>query len=251
MAKAVREVVFDTETTGRSAAEGDRIVEIGCVELINLLPTGQVLQCYVNPQGREIPDEVVRVHGLSNAFLADKPPFSDESVVDRLMAFLGDSPIVAHNAEFDRSFLNAELERLKRPPVPQERFIDTLPIARKKFPGASNSLDALSRRFQLDRAGFNLEARKGAGGHGALVDAKILAEVYLQLKGGREQRLALEPNRPEDGEEAVGLVYVAIVRRERRVKGVRIGVTAAERAAHAAFVAEMGENALWRKLGED
>jgi DNA polymerase-3 subunit epsilon len=242
----MREVVFDTETTGREAEGGDRIVEIGCVELINLAP-GETLQRYINPAGREIPDEVVKVHGLTNAFLSNKPLFKDPDVVDRLMAFFGDSPIVAHNAEFDRKFLNAELVRLGRAPLPPERFIDTLVIARKKFPGASNSLDALSRRFQLDKSGFDLGDRKGPGGHGALKDARMLAEVYLELRGGREQKLALEAEAEVDPEEAAGVKFEPIVRRERRARALPERLTAAEREAHAAFVAKLGEGALWKK----
>jgi DNA polymerase-3 subunit epsilon len=243
----MREVVFDTETTGREAEGGDRIVEIGCVELINLAPAA-TLQRYINPAGRDIPDEVIKVHGLTPAFLRDKPLFKDPDVVDRLMAFFGDSPIVAHNAEFDRRFLNAELIRLGREPLPPERFVDTLVIARKKFPGASNSLDALSRRFNLDKAGFDLSDRKGPGGHGALKDARMLAEVYLELRGGREQRLALD-NEPEaDATEAAGVRFEPIVRRERRPRPLAGRLDEAAKAAHAALVAKLGENALWKRF---
>jgi DNA polymerase III subunit epsilon len=242
----MREVVFDTETTGREAEGGDRIVEIGCVELINLSP-GETLQRYINPAGRDIPDEVVKVHGLTNAFLSNKPLFKDPDVVDRLMAFFGDSPIVAHNAEFDRKFLNAELVRLGREPLPPERFIDTLVIARKKFPGASNSLDALSRRFQLDKAGFDLSDRKGPGGHGALKDARMLAEVYLELRGGREQKLALEAEEEADPGAAAGVRFEPIVRRERRAKLLPLRQTREEREAHAALVAKLGPNAVWKR----
>ncbi|MET0182952.1 MAG: DNA polymerase III subunit epsilon, partial [Caulobacterales bacterium] len=190
----MREIVFDTETTGREPfirggdgrLIGDRIVEIGAIELMNLNPTGRTLHLYICPQC-EVPEEVVRIHGLTTHFLRDKPPFA--SVVEQILEFFGDAPLIAHNAEFDRKFINAELMELGLPLISDTRCIDTLPIARKKFPGASNSLDALAKRFQLDRYGFDLAARKGPGGHGALVDAKILAEVYLELKGGREQRL--------------------------------------------------------------
>src|SRR5262249_3277174 len=142
---------------------GDRVVEIGCVEIVNLAPTGRTLHLYLNPE-RDVPDEVVRVHGLTGAFLKDKPLFKD--VVDQILEFFGDAPLVAHNAEFDRKFLNAEFELVGLPHYPQSRFVDTLPIARKKFPGAANSLDALAKRFELDRYGFDLAGRKGAGGHG-------------------------------------------------------------------------------------
>ena len=186
----MREIVFDTETTGRDPLTGDRIVELACVEIVNLLPTGATFHRYINPE-RDVPEEVVRIHGLTGAFLRDKPIFGSEDVLAPLLDFIGDSPLVAHNAEFDRKFFNAELVRLKLPAWGPERFVDTLPIARALFPGAANSLDALSRRFQLDRYGYDLAKRKGAGGHGALLDARMLAEVYLQLKGGRERKLAL------------------------------------------------------------
>jgi DNA polymerase-3 subunit epsilon len=242
----LREIVFDTETTGREAENGDRIVEIGCVELINLSPVS-TFQRYVNPAGREIPEEVVKVHGLTNAFLSDKPLFKDPDIVDALLEFLKDSPIVAHNADFDRRFVNAELLRLGRPPLPPERFIDTLAIARKKFPGASNSLDALSRRFSLDKAGFDLSDRKGPGGHGALKDARMLAEVYLELRGGREQKLALEAVAEEALEEAAGVRFEAIVRRERRPRPLPSLLNRQEIEAHAVLVSGLGEAALWNK----
>ena len=242
----MREIVFDTETTGREAENGDRIVEIGCVELINLSPVS-TFQRYVNPAGREVPEEVVKVHGLTNAFLSDKPLFKDPDIVDALLEFLKDSPIVAHNADFDRRFVNAELLRLGRPPLPPERFIDTLAIARKKFPGASNSLDALSRRFSLDRAGFDLSDRKGPGGHGALKDARMLAEVYLELRGGREQKLALEAVAEEALEEAAGVRFEAIVRRERRPRPLPSLLNRQEIEAHAVLVSGLGEGALWNK----
>jgi DNA polymerase-3 subunit epsilon len=243
-----REIIFDTETTGREADGGDRIVELGCVELINLRATGETLQRYINPE-RDIPDEVVRVHGLTLTFLKDKPVFSSPDVIDALLDFLKDSPIVAHNADFDRKFLNAELIRAGRKPIDPDRFVDTLPIARKKFPGASCSLDALCRRFQLDKMGFDLGDRKGPGGHGALKDARMLAEVYVELRGGREQRLALED---EVGTQASAgaLGTSPIVRRERRPRPLPSFLTDGERAAHAAFLDTLGPNALWRRTPE-
>lgn len=247
----MREIVFDTETTGRvpfarqkGAIIGDRIVEIGAVELFNLAPTGRTLHLYVCPQC-DVPDEVVRIHGLTKHFLSDKPIF--ETVVQEILEFFGDAPLVAHNAEFDRSFLNAEFRDLNTPEFPSDRFIDTLALARKKYPGASNSLDALARRFELDRFGFDLAARKGPGGHGALIDAKILAEVYLQLKGGREQRLdfALDQPLAPTGDVRV----VSYVRRPPRPAPLPPRGSAEEAAAHAAFVDALGANALWRKFG--
>ncbi len=238
----MREIVFDTETTGRDPLLGDRIVEIACVEIVNLLPTGATFHRYINPE-RDVPEEVVRVHGLTGAFLRDKPVFGAADVIGPLLDFMGDSPLVAHNAEFDRKFLNAEFRRLDRLEFPQERFVDTLPIARALFPGAANSLDALSRRYQLDRYGFDLAKRKGAGGHGALIDARMLAEVYLQLRGGRERKLSFLEEKPESAEGAPAAFE--IVRRPPRKKALAARLTPAEEAAHAAFVAQLGDKALW------
>lgn len=240
----MREIVFDTETTGRDAERGDRIVELGAVELFNLSPTGRTLHLYFNPQC-EVPDEVVRIHGLTTSFLRDKPLFAD--TVQQILDFFEDSPIVAHNAEFDRRFLNAEMAKLNLATHATERYVDTLAIARKRFPGASCSLDALAKRFQLDRYGFDLGARKGAGGHGALVDAKILAEVYLQLKGGREQALdfALPSSAPVNEAGAAALVYA---KQPQRPRPLAPHLSDEEAAAHAKFVEGLGPEALWLKL---
>lgn len=243
----MREIIFDTETTGVNPKEGDRIVEIGCVELINLNPTGVTFHRYLNPE-RDVPDEVVKVHGLTNAFLKDKPVFA--AIADELLAFIGDSPLVAHNVEFDRAFLNAELERLGKPLIPQDRCIDTLVIAREKFRGANNRLDALAKRFQLERYGFDLEARKGAGGHGALLDSKMLAEIYLQLRGGREQSFDFG-----DGRDAAKDGIAGPSGEHRRTPApprpspLAPLLTHAERAAHAAFIGAMKTPPLWRAEG--
>lgn len=239
----MREIVFDTETTGRDPEFGDRIVEIGAVELWNLSPTGRTLHLYICPQC-DVPDEVVRVHGLTTAFLADKPLFA--ALAPQIVEFFGDAPLIAHNAEFDRKFMNAEFARIGIPPIGMERCIDTLAIARNKFRGASNSLDALARRFELDRFGFDLAARKGPGGHGALVDAKILAEVYLQLKGGREQRLALEVE--THIEATVEIAAIDFPKRAPRPAPLPSRLTAEEAARHAAFIDGLGEGALWKKI---
>jgi DNA polymerase-3 subunit epsilon len=245
----MREIVFDTETTGVFPEHPepdlrDRIVEIGCVEIVNLERTGREFHVYLNPD-RSVPEEVVRVHGLTRDFLSQHRRFTE--VVDSFMEFVGDAPLVAHNAAFDQGFLNAELRRCGREPARSERFVDTLMIARKRFPGASCSLDALAKRFQLDRYGFDLAARKGAGGHGALIDARILAEVYLQLQGGREQRLAFEA---EVVMQTAGPQRAAhLTRRAVRAKPLPALLTAEEEAAHAAFVAGLGPNALWLKTG--
>lgn len=245
----MREIVFDTETTGvfpdhPEAEFRDRIVEIGCVEIVNLERTGREFHAYLNPE-RSVPDEVVRVHGLTRDFLLQHKKFSE--IADEFLAFIGDAPLVAHNAAFDQGFINAEFRRLQLAEHGPERFVDTLQIARKRFPGASCSLDALAKRFQLDRYGFDLAARKGAGGHGALIDARILAEVYLQLKGGREQRLAFDV---ADAvvESAEVLRPVQFARREPRPQALPSRLTTEEAAAHAAFVEKLGLNALWLKI---
>ena len=175
-----REVVLDTETTGLSPADGHRLVEVAAWELHDLVPTGRYFHSYVNPE-REMPEEAFAVHGLSAAFLAEKPLFAE--IVDELLEFLGDSPLVIHNAGFDMAFLNAELTRAGREPLPTSRAIDTLLLARQRFPGAPVSLDALCRRYGIDNSRRAL--------HGALLDSQLLAEVYLQLLGGRQTALDL------------------------------------------------------------
>ena len=176
----MREIALDTETTGISPRDGHRIIEIGALELMHHLPTGRKLHLYINPE-REIDDGAVAVHGITSDFLAEKPIFAD--IVDEFLAFVGDDPIVIHNASFDMGFLNAELKRLDRPVLPMAQSIDTLMMARKKFPGAQANLDALCRRFEIDNSHRDL--------HGALVDADILAAVYIELLGGRQPGLSL------------------------------------------------------------
>jgi DNA polymerase III subunit epsilon len=176
----MREIVLDTETTGMDPLTGDRVVEIGCVEVVNGVSTGQTFHVYINPE-RSMPAEAERVHGLSEAFLADKPVFAE--IAGEFMDFIAEDPLVIHNAEFDMKFLNAELKRLGFKAMPAGRAVDTLAIARKKFPGAQASLDALCKRFGIDNSSRTL--------HGALLDAQLLAEVYLELKGGREPGLGL------------------------------------------------------------
>jgi len=177
----MREIVLDTETTGLDPAAGHRVVEIGCVELMNHLPTGESLQLYINPE-REMPPEAFEVHGLSDTFLADKPKFHE--IIATFQDFIADSRLVIHNAGFDLRFLNAELAALDLAPLPAERAVDTVRLAREKFPGAPASLDALCRRFAIDAS-----ARSK---HGALLDAELLAEVYLELVGGRQPDLTLD-----------------------------------------------------------
>ncbi|WP_041794355.1 DNA polymerase III subunit epsilon [Pararhodospirillum photometricum] len=223
----MREIVLDTETTGLDPATGDRIVEVGCVELINHLPSGQELHLYINPE-RDMPAEAFRVHGLSEAFLADKPVFAE--VVDELMAFLGDAPLVIHNAAFDMKFLNAELKRVGRPPLPPERAIDTLRMAQTRYPGSPASLDALCRRFNIDTSSREK--------HGALIDTLLLAQVYLELIGGREPGLAL--GAADKGGEGAERIVI-----ERPYRAPRPhAASAAERDAHAAFLKKL-KNPLW------
>lgn len=177
----MREVVLDTETTGLSVVDGNRIIEIGCVELEDRLPTGQIYHAYLNPGDMIVPPEVVQLTGLDNEFLQDYPTF--ETQVDDLCEFLQDSPLVIHNAPFDVGFLNAEFQRLQRPEIPLSRAIDTLLLARRKFPGAPANLDALSKRFNI---------RIPRDKHGALLDAQILAEVYVELMGGRQRSFTFD-----------------------------------------------------------
>lgn len=176
----MREIVLDTETTGLDPATGDRIVEIGCLELINHVPTGRTLHHYINPE-RDMPEEAFAVHGLSTEFLSGYPVFA--ALADEIVEFLGDAVLVIHNAAFDMKFINAELKRLARPEIPMSQALDTVQLARRKYPGAQVSLDALCRRFEIDNGHRTL--------HGALLDADLLAAVYLELIGGRQPDLAL------------------------------------------------------------
>lgn len=187
-----RKVALDTETTGLEPAEGHRVIEVGCVELRENVPTGRTWHTFLNPE-REVPEAARAVHGLSTAFLADKPRFAD--IVDEFLGFLEDSPLVIHNAAFDLGFLNTELRLASRPPLDGARAIDTFRLARAKRPNAPASLDALCRAFGID-----LSAREER--HGALLDAQLLAQVYLELEGGRQQRLSLAPKPAEAREEA-------------------------------------------------
>jgi DNA polymerase-3 subunit epsilon len=226
----MREIVFDTETTGFEPDEGHRIVEIGCVELMDHFPTGRTLQFYLNPE-RDIPIESQRVHGLSAEFLADKALFAH--VVDEFLEFLGDAPLVIHNASFDIKFINAELNRVGRRPIPLARTIDTIEIAKRKVPGARYSLDELCKRFGVD-----LSARAK---HGALLDAQLTAEIYLELIGGRQRGFMLAPVEIA----AAGSQSGHKAARQRPEK-LEPRITEAELTAHADFVArELGEKSLW------
>jgi DNA polymerase III subunit epsilon len=227
----MREIVLDTETTGLDPLRGDRIVEIGCVEMVNRFVTGQVFHCYMNPE-RPMAPEAFAVHGLSDAFLADKPIFRD--VADDFLAFIGDDPLVIHNASFDMGFLNAELKRLKKSPLAADRVIDTLMIARRKHPGQQNSLDALCVRYGIDNS-----RRKR---HGALLDAEILAEVYGELTGGKQSSLLLARDENTGRPEKSGASDIQT--RQLDIPIITL-ISADERDKHRAFVAELGEKALW------
>ena len=222
----MREIVFDTETTGLSFSGGDRLVEIGCVELINRVETGRTFHCYFNPE-RAMAAEAQAVHGLSDVFLADKPLFADK--VEELLDFLGDSPLVAHNAGFDFGFLNGELGRCGRAILALERMVDTLQIARQRHPGAKHTLDALCTRFGIDRSHRVL--------HGALLDAQLLAQVYVELTGGRQIGLTLVSEAPEPV-----ITVTATVSSPRPPR--TFAPSEAELAAHAAFMKEIA-NPLW------
>lgn len=229
----MREIVLDTETTGFDPADGHRVVEIGCVELMDHLPTGNVFHRYLNPE-RLVPIESQRVHGLTDEFLADKNLFGE--IADELIEFLGDAPLVIHNASFDIKFLNAEYLRVKKPPLSMARTIDTIEIAKAKIPGARYSLDELCKRFGID-----LSARSK---HGALLDAELTARVYLELVGGRQTRLKLAPR---DGEsDATAASAPVVVRLRPHPLAPRLSPEEAQ--AHERFVAkDLGPDAIWLK----
>ncbi|MCP3474549.1 DNA polymerase III subunit epsilon [Bradyrhizobium sp. CCGUVB1N3] len=227
----MREIVLDTETTGLDPLRGDRLVEIGCVEIFNRMPTGQTFHRYINPE-RDMPAEAFAVHGLSSEFLATKPLFHE--VVDEFLEFIGDAPLVIHNASFDISFINAELDRIKRAAIPRERLVDTLLLARRKHPGVSNRLDDLCSRYAID----NTHRTK----HGALLDSELLAEVYVDLIGARQSQLILASESEE-----IRVRTNGDMPRRQRPAPLAPRVSEAERAAHRAFIATMGEKAIWNE----
>ncbi len=230
----IREIVLDTETTGLSPTGGDRLVEIGCVELINHIPTGKHYHVYINPQ-RSMPEEAYRVHGLSEEFLADKPLFKD--VVGDFLDFIGDATLVIHNAPFDMGFLNHQLEISGHRPL-GNAVIDTVMVARQKHPGARVSLDALCKHYGIDNSRRTL--------HGALLDSEILAEVYLELIGGKQVSLALVA----EVETAGTGIAVARVAVSQRPMPLPSRISAAEAEAHAAFIGKMGDSAIWAQYAE-
>jgi DNA polymerase III subunit epsilon len=227
----MREIVLDTETTGLEPGEGHRLVEIGCVEIVNRYNTGRTFHAYLNPE-REMPVEAFRVHGLSAEFLADKPLF--KAVVDAFLAFIADAPLVIHNASFDTKFLNAELARLKRAPLHPDRIVDTLTLARRRHPGQRNDLDSLCDRYGIDRS----KRTK----HGALLDSEILADVYSELLGGKQSSLLLGAAGDGSG---ISQEARAAARRDRKIPPPRLSEE--EDRAHRAFIAELGTKSVWAK----
>ena len=225
----MREIVFDTETTGLDPLQGHRMVEIGCIELVNRFPTGRVFHRYFNPE-RDMPAEAFAVHGLSVEFLKDKPRFAE--VADELAAFIEDAALVAHNALFDLSFLNAELELCAKQAVARDRLVDTLMLARRRHPAGPNRLDDLCSRYGVD----NSRRTK----HGALLDAELLAEVYIELIGGRQASLILV-----DTGRAQTASRKRNVAAQRRPIPIAPRVTDAELESHAQFIARMGDKAIW------
>ena len=231
----MREIIFDTETTGLDSRD-DRVIELGGIELVNSFPTGKTFHHYINPQGRPIHAEAQAVHGISAADLAGKPTFAE--IAEEWLAFIDGAKLVAHNATFDVGFLNVEFGRLGHPVIDNGRVVDTLALARRKHPMGPNSLDALCRRYGID----NTRRTK----HGALLDSELLAEVYIELIGGKQAALILDSaTAPARGNENVRQIEITI---SQRPAPLALRLTEAERAAHAGMVATLGEKALWLKV---
>jgi DNA polymerase-3 subunit epsilon len=227
-----REIVLDTETTGLDHGRGDRIIEIGCVELVNRIPTGREFHCFINPE-RDVPAEAEAVHGLSTAFLADKPVFA--AIAEEFLEFIGNDVLVIHNAAFDIGFINMELERLSKPRINFDRVVDTLALSRRRNPGGVHNLDALCKRYGID----NSKRTK----HGALMDSLLLAEVYVELLGERQANLELgRSTSPANATGDGGTVVAA-----QRPQPLPSRLTADDVARHQAFVESLGEAALWRR----
>src|SRR5436305_3004153 len=228
----MREIILDTETTGLDPLRGDRLVEIGCIEIFNRMPTGQTFHRHLNPE-RDMPAEALAVHGLTTEFLAGKPLFAE--IADEFLEFIADAPLIIHNASFDVSFINAELDRIKRPAIMRERLVDTLLLARRKHPGVSNRLDDLCSRYSID----NSRRTK----HGALLDAELLAEVYIDLIGARQSQLILAAE-TIDIRAGVG---GDTPRRQREIP-LSPRVSGEDRAAHRAFVATLADKPIWNEF---
>lgn len=230
----LREIVLDTETTGLEARKGDRLIELGCVEIINRIPTGREFHSYICPEDREVHPEAEQIHGLSTVFLKDKPKF--RSVVRDFLDFVGDAPLVIHNASFDIGFLNMELERVGMVLISMERVVDTLMLARRKHPAGPNSLDALCKRYGIDTS----KRTK----HGALMDSWLLAGVYVELLGERQATLTLARN----GTPAAMVTTSREHRALARPAPLPSRLSCDDEAAHVAFVEALGESALWKKV---
>ena len=229
----LREIVLDTETTGLDAKNGDRLIEIGCVEIVNRIPTGAEYHAFICPEDKEVHPEAFNIHGISTEFLKDKPVFS--AVADEILAFIGDSPLVIHNASFDIGFINMELGRAGRPLIPRERLVDTLEIARRKHPAGPNTLDALCKRYGVD----NSKRTK----HGALMDSLLLAGVYVELLGERQTTLELA----SAGARAVARSSIRLAA-AARPEPLPSRLSEDDIAAHSAFVESLGEKAIWKRL---
>ena len=230
----LREIVLDTETTGLDPRKGDRLIEIGGIELIDRAPTGREFHRFMNPD-RVVPPDAIAIHGITNEFLVGKPRFAD--VVDDFLAFIGDTPLVIHNASFDIGFINAELERVAKPLLKMTRVVDTLQLARRKHPAGPNSLDALCKRYGID----NSKRDK----HGAIVDSLLLVDVYIELLGERQATLGLASKTQAAGNAKRTAKTVARV----RPKALPAALSEADAKAHAQFVKDLGPNALWKRLG--
>ena len=228
----MREIILDTETTGISPDDGDRIVEIGCLEVDHQVPTGRTFQCYLNPE-RPMSQGAANITGLTDAFLRDKPKFAEK--VDDFLAFIADSKLVMHNAPFDMGFLNHELAMLGRPALDNDRVIDTLEIARTKFAGAKNDLNSLCRRFGVDNSGREK--------HGALLDSELLAEVYLELKGGRQPGLIFKQDQLDSND--LETTHTSIAARLRRPTPLPSRLTQAEESAHKDFIKNLSGPSKW------
>jgi DNA polymerase III subunit epsilon len=226
----LREIVIDTETTGLDPQEGHRLIEVGCVELVNRMPSGRFFHRYINPD-RDVPATAMAIHGISAEFLADKPRFTE--IADELLAFMGEAPLVAHNAMFDLAFLNAELERSGKQTLSYTRLIDTLLLARRKHPAGPNRLDDLCARYAVD------SSRRTR--HGALLDAELLAEVYLELIDARQAQLVLH-----DPQRALEVAFPAAVTIGPRPQSLPPLLSQSERDAHLSFIVTLGEDAIWR-----
>ncbi len=233
----LREIVLDTETTGLDHRKGDRIIEIGCVEIVNRIPTGRTFHEYIHPEDRDVHPDAQAVHGISMDMLRDKPKFSE--IADDFMKFVGDAPLVIHNATFDIGFINAELHRLSHPAILMDRVVDTLALARRKHPAGPNSLDALCKRYMIDNS-------KRAF-HGALLDSWLLAEVYLELLGERQAMLSLAQT---GGVARGGTTIAAIAVNRVRPRPLAPRLSEADVAAHQAFVDTLGKDPLWKQYDQ-